>query len=373
MVTNRPRRLLARLETPFEQSWAITFEGPSLVAGLQLLQDLGIWTKWTEADRQNQGAARTLDELLNWAHTACEPNLLRRFLRHIAALYVIQEVGVDTWQPTPASLALGAQETHASEVIKAGLDHSIPCGSNLARFLAKNGYKEPLDIPSFDNYRDVFGRDFFSYVQDHPEAGGSFQGVMTAVTQYKMPWTDVYDTQPLVAGADLTKPLFVDVGGAQGLDAQRLLDRHPDLPADILIVQDLPEVVTTHGKEKLDSRVRKMAHDFFQPQPITGARAYFFHAVPHDWPNADVARMFAEVKKVMTPGYSKLLIYEIMLPAQGATHLMTTLDLALMSCTSGLERTEEAWRALLKEGGFKVMSISRHPMAVEGVIEAEIE
>ncbi|KAB8256191.1 S-adenosyl-L-methionine-dependent methyltransferase [Aspergillus pseudonomiae] len=352
------RRLLARLETPFEQGWAIAFEGPGLVAGLQLLQDLDIWLKWIEADTQTPGAARTLDTLLGWAHTTCEPNLLRRFLRHIAALHVIQEVGVDTWQSTPTSLALGAKETHVGEIIKAGLDHSIPCGRNLARFLATNGYKEPLDIPSFDNYRDVFGRDFFSYVQDHPEAGGSFQGVMTA---------------SLVAGADLTKPLFVDVGGAQGLDAQRLLHRHPELPPNVLIVQDLPEVVTTHVKERLDSRIHKMAHDFFQPQPITGARAYFFHAVPHDWPNADVARMFAEVKKVMTPGYSKLLIYEIVLPAQGATHLMTPLDLALMSCTSGLERTQDAWRALLKEGGFKVTSISRHPMAVEGVIEAEIE
>ncbi|KNG89282.1 O-methyltransferase [Aspergillus nomiae NRRL 13137] len=366
------RRLLARLETPFEQGWAIAFEGPGLVAGLQLLQDLDIWSKWTEADTQTPGAAQTLDTLLGWAHTACEPNLLRRFLKHIAALHVIQEVGVDTWQSTPTSLALGAKETHIGEIIKAGLDHSIPCGRNLAGFLANNGYKEPLDIPSFDNYRDVFGRDLFSYVQDHPEAGGSFQGVMTAVTQYKMLWTDVYDTQPLVAGADLTKPLFVDVGGAQGLDAQRLLDRHPELPPNVLIVQDLPEVVTTHGKERLDSRIRKMAHDFFQPQP-SPRRAYFFHAVPHDWPNADVARIFAEVKKVMTPGYSRLLIYEIVLPAQGATHLMTTLDLALMSCTSGLERTEEAWRALLKEGGFKVTSISRHPMAVEGVIDAEIE
>lgn len=253
------------------------------------------------------------------------------------------------------------------------LDHSIPCGLNLARFLAKNGYKEPLDIPSFDNYRDVFGRDFFTYVQNHPEAGGSFQGVMSALTHYKMLWTEVYDTQPLLDGADLSKPLFVDVGGAQGLDTQRLLDKHPDLPSDVLIVQDLPEVITTHSTEKLDSRIRKMAHDFFQPQPIAGARAYFFHAVSHDWPNADVARMFAEVKKVMTPGYSKLLIYEVVLPAEGATHLMTTLDLALMSCTSGLERTEGAWRELLKEGGFKVVGISRHPMAVEGIIEVEIE
>ena len=114
------RRLLARLETPFEQSWAVTFETPGLVAGLQLVQDLGIWTKWTEADSKNPGVARTLDELLSWANTTCEPNLLRRFLRHIAALYFIQEVGVDTWEPTAASLALGAQETHTGEVIKAG-------------------------------------------------------------------------------------------------------------------------------------------------------------------------------------------------------------------------------------------------------------
>jgi hypothetical protein len=95
----------------------------------------------------------------------------------------------------------------------------------------------------------------------------------------------------------------------------------------MLIVQDLPEVVTTHSKQKLDDRIRKMAHDFFELQPVVGARAYFFHAVPHDWPNADVVRMLVGIKKVMTPRYSKLLIYEIVMPSQGATHLMTTLDL----------------------------------------------
>ncbi|KAG9253823.1 O-methyltransferase-domain-containing protein [Emericellopsis atlantica] len=372
-VKEAARRLLSRLETPFEQGWAIDFENPGLIAGLQMVQDLGIWTQWTEADKQRPGSRRTLDELLGWATAACEPDLLRRLLRHIAALHLLEEVDVDTWKPTPFSLHMGAKETYVGDIVKAGLDHAIPCGNNLARFLRKNQYKEPLDIPSFDNYRDVFGDDFFTYVQAHPEAGGSFQGVMTALTHYKMIWTDVYDTKPLVAGADLSKPLFVDVGGAQGLDTQSLLDRHPDLPANVgLIVQDLPEVITTHSKESLDSRIRKMAHDFFQPQPVVGARAYFFHSVPHDWPDADVARMLAQIKSVMTPGYSKLLIYEVVLPARGATHLMTTLDLALMSCTSGLERTEGAWRGLLDAEGFKIVSISRHPRAVESVIEVEV-
>jgi hypothetical protein len=49
------------------------------------------------------------------------------------------------------------------------------------------------------------------------------------------------------------------------------------------------------------------------------------------------------------------------------------LDLELMSCTSGLERTEDDWTRLLKEAGFRIITISRHARAVESVIEAEVE
>jgi hypothetical protein len=120
-----------------------------------------------------------------------------------------------------------------------------------------------------------------------------------------------------------------------------LLAKHLNLPSDVLVLQDLPEVIKTHYKEELDGRIKRMAHDFFTPQPVTGVRAYFFHAVPHDWPDADCVRIFENIKAAMKKGYSKLLIYEVVLPAQGATSLMTTLDLQLMNCVSGLERTEE--------------------------------
>jgi hypothetical protein len=188
-----------------------------------------------------------------------------------------------------------------------------------------------------------------------------------------MSWTDVYDTTDLVFGADLTNgsPLFVDVGGAHGLDSARLLERHPELPPNVLIVQDTPEVVIMN-LEPLDPRITKMAYDFFKEQPVKGSRAYFFHAVPHDWPDQECVRMFEIVKAAMIPGYSKLLIYEIVLPAEGATSLMTTLDLQLMSCVSGLERTEEHWSRLLGQAGFKINNVSKHPRAIESVIEAEI-
>lgn len=199
---------------------------------------------------------------------------------------------------------------------------------------------------------------------------------MTALATHKMDWTEVFDTNNVVQGADLSDSglaLFVDIGGAHGLDSARFLAKHPELLTSAkIVVQDLPEVVSTHAKETLSPRIERMAYDFFQPQPLLGARAYFLHAVPHDWPDGDCKRIFHNVKEAMRKGYSKLLIYEIVMPSQGATSLMTTLDLQLMNCTSGFERTEEDWKNLLREAGLRIVGISRHPRAVESVIEAEL-
>lgn len=251
-------------------------------------------------------------------------------------------------------------------------DHSIITGVNLPRLLEKNDYQEPLDTKKADNYTDVNGVDFFSLCQREPAKADSFEGLMTALRNHKMPWTEVYDTRRLLEGANLTnKPLFVDVGGLHGLDTAQLLARHPDLPADALFVQDLPKVVAA-DIERLDSRIRKLAYDFFTPQTLIGARAYFFHAVCHDWPDAECVRILQNAAAAMTRGYSKLLIYEIVLPQQEASNLMTTLDLQLMNIVSGLERTEGHWKELLAKAGFKVVGIFRHFRAVESVIEAEL-
>jgi len=58
------RRLLARLETPFERGWALAFETPVLVAGLQVGSDLGVWTKWADAEEQSGAKPVSLQTIL---------------------------------------------------------------------------------------------------------------------------------------------------------------------------------------------------------------------------------------------------------------------------------------------------------------------
>jgi hypothetical protein len=50
---------------------------------------------------------------------------------------------------------------------------------------------------------------------------------MTALRNHELDWTEVYDTRKIVDDADLSgnPRLFVDIGGAHGLDTQRLLSR----------------------------------------------------------------------------------------------------------------------------------------------------
>ena len=74
----------------------------------------------------------------------------------------------------------------------------------------------------------------------------------------------------------------------------------------------------------------------------------------------------------MIKGYSKLLIKDNVLADKGAHWAHTGLDLIMMACVSGTERTEQAWHALLKTAGFKITKIWKGEPVLESLIEAEL-
>ncbi|RMZ75272.1 hypothetical protein DV737_g5365, partial [Chaetothyriales sp. CBS 132003] len=160
----------------------------------------------------------------------------------------------------------------------------------------------------------------------------------------------------------------VDVGGNVGHDMERFRQAHPETAAR-LYLQDRPGVVNL---SKCPDPVNKIGYDFFTPQPIKGARVYYMHGVLHDWSDEPARKILEMQRESMTPGYSTLLIHDHIAPEALAHPHTTAYDLTMMVMVAGEERTESHWRELLKSAGYEVVRIWRSPLAVQGIIEAEI-
>lgn len=362
------RRLLARVESAYERAWGFCFEHPVVFAALQTCIDLGIWKAWTALG----GGEKSLDELIKLTGKDVEPNLLRRLFRLLVAFNVVEETGEDKYKPTPFSYAIGDESTKVRASLEAANYQYMLAGHNLPKYLAKIGYKEPTatDINNHSD-SDPDGLNFFGRLQKSPEYYEAFTGHMEAWTAWKTPWTKIYDPSKLIEGAKLDdgSPLVVDLGGNTGIDISHVLNARPDLPAGALVLQDLPEVI---ARANVDKKITALAHDFFLPQPIKGSRAYFMHAVLHDWPDAKATELLQNTRDVMVKGYSKLFVYDIVLPPTGASISQTTMDVNMMSLLSASERTRSQWEKLLTGAGFKIIKFWPDPQEYEMLIEAEI-
>ena len=117
-----------------------------------------------------------------------------------------------------------------------------------------------------------------------------------------------------------------------------------------------------------------MPHDFFTPQPVHGARAYYLHSVLHDWPDLNASQILDNLRPALKKGYSKLLINELVVldTISSSSPQVTSFDLAMLGLCAAHERTESMWRALLEQAGFHVVKVWTNDASVESIIEAEI-
>lgn len=146
-------------------------------------------------------------------------------------------------------------------------DAMIPCFYKMPEYLSKTGYKNPVDPANgvFQFAKNYKG-DLFQYYDSHSREGQSFNHVMGAVMAQQASWLDIIPHDRIVADHLSGQPLVVDVGGNIGHDLERFREAHPETATD-LYLQDRAEVIQ---HSKCPDPVNKMAHDFFQSQPIQG-------------------------------------------------------------------------------------------------------
>jgi hypothetical protein len=77
----------------------------------------------------------------------------------------------------------------------------------------------------------------------------------------------------------------------------------------------------------------------------------------------------------MKPGYSKLLLHEMIIPETGASGFHAMLDLTMMAFNSGMERTGKQFTELLQNAGFEVVKIwvPEGDHDADGIVEAMVK
>lgn len=254
-------------------------------------------------------------------------------------------------------------------------DVAGPSFRGLPEYLKNIKYTHPTSLVSGPfQYAHKTELPFFAWLDQNPPYLQVFNSYMSAYRAGKPSWADpgFYPiSDRLFAGFDpsISGVVLVDVGGGMGHDLVELKEKHPKLPGK-LILQDRPEVISTVSST--GETFESMSHDFFTPQPVKDARAYYLHSVLHDWGDEDCIKILEQLKPAIKPAYSRILINEIIVPSQNPAWPITSMDQLVFVLGAMRERTEAHWRSILERAGFKIVHIYSYELGSESLIEAQL-
>ncbi|KAI0472779.1 putative O-methyltransferase [Xylariaceae sp. FL0804] len=306
------------------------------------------------------------------ASAKAEELLIIRILRPLATTGLVVECGERRWKASPVTHAMADEGIAAGHRMLGGM--VMGAAQKAPKYLKEAGYRCPTDPHdgfmqyAFQTKLSTF--QLFSSMPDVLRDFNLFMGSTMGARQYWVDWFPVEER--LLSGAEHAKDsaLLVDVGGGKGHDLLAFHEKYSQQPGR-LILQDMAPVL--NNIESIDSAVELVAYDFFTPQPVKGAAAYFYHHILHDWSDDKCREILAQVRAAMRPGPagSKLLLHEMIIPERGASTFHAMLDMTMMSFNAGMERTEGQWRALLESAGLALHRTWTPPQPdADGIIEA---
>ncbi|KAI1392890.1 S-adenosyl-L-methionine-dependent methyltransferase [Hypoxylon trugodes] len=354
---------MAMLETPVDTIWRIIMS-PHAPSALMTLIKAGVIQEIAKTDSPSSA-----DHLAK--ATGAERLLIVRLLRPLNALGVVKEASQEEYAPTAITKAL------VDRVLLGGYQFMFSAATrslaNMPFYLEKTGFKNVEGAPG--PFQDAHGTqdNMFEWLIKDPPMMGNFNAFMTGQRIDRKQWFDFFDVDDILLKDAKTDPdatLVIDIGGGEGHDIAEFHKRYPSAPGR-LVLEDLPPVIDSI--QELTPKIERHKHDFFQSQPIKGARCYYFRSIFHDWSDAECIKILKNTAKAMTPGYSKLLLSEFVLPASNTPLYPALLDVNMMAVLNGMERTEAQFSKLLDAAGLKVVKFWSVGAEVEGLVEAVLK
>ncbi|KAK3945224.1 S-adenosyl-L-methionine-dependent methyltransferase [Diplogelasinospora grovesii] len=339
---NAMRKLSAAIEDPFDTIYRV-HDSPMILIFSQVASDLGIFKKLSEV------APLQITGQLLAVQAEADPVLMSRILRFLASYSLIAETDEDTYK------ANNITHTLARPAFRAGISHGfnviLPCLQATPKFLADTKYQNPADMnngPFQRGHNTTLPG--FAYAAQHRELMDNFNLWMSETHDSQSTWLDVYNFAGHVKDTTPETLIFVDVGGGIGQQCALLKRTHPNIPGRV-VLQD-QNVVLEHALVSEKEGVETMAHNFWEEQPLKGARVYYMRNILHDYPDDKAVIIINNIVQAMNKD-SVLVIDEMIIPNKGAHSRSTGTDMTMMAALAATERTDRQWDALLEKAGVR--------------------
>ncbi|PWY74331.1 S-adenosyl-L-methionine-dependent methyltransferase [Aspergillus heteromorphus CBS 117.55] len=355
-------KLRLAVETPTETVLRLIYQPPQNAA-LRTVMDLGIFPLLMANGKRGVSAVELAER------TGAERGLVVRLMRVITALGLCASPEFELYFANDKTPVL--TQPIGRDGIPCIYDLTLPTLSQLPTYFREHSYLTPKEY-SKSPMQWAVGQSQFEWLAAHKPRQALFNSYMASRRHGKPAWFDVYPVERLTDGVrEHPEAVFlVDVGGNQGHDLVRFHDSFPDVKGQ-LVLQDLPKVVNKAPVGDGDGgRIVSMGYSFLDPQPVKGARAYYFRAIFHDWPDHICRKILVNTVSAMDPTYSRIIISDFVLPDTDVPLFQASLDIQMMSIGSGVERSERQWREMLDEAGLEITGIWCDNPGMESVIEA---
>jgi len=296
---------------------------------------------------------KTISELAR--ETGANEDGLYRVLRALGCVGLFAEVSPRTFALTPASNLLRSDVT-------GNMRDLVMWMTNEFHFRTWGDMMHSV-VTGRPAVEKVYGKVCFEAFQDLPETNVEFNNAMTNISAMTIP--------AILEGYDFSGiETLVDVGGGHGFLISQILKHHPNIKGMLF---DLPHVLEG-AKPRiqrlgLSSRLETCPCNFFESVP-SGGDAYIMQHILHDWTDEQCHVILKNVHQALAGNKNgKLIVLDSLVNTDGAFDFTKWKDLEMLILPGGRERTEDEFRTLLGNAGFKITRTIPLPSMVS-IIEA---
>ena len=281
---------------------------------------------------------KTVEELS--VNTEIVPDKLFRYLRAVSYFGLFQyDPLTKKWSNTDESIGLTTElakslwSWHSSHFVMEMLLHTD------SQLKSTKNPNETLGIPVM-----------FDRILEKPEIFENFQNCMTQLSNSNF--------NEIIENIDLSgSSKVLDVGGADGTLVINLAKKFTELEFSVF---DRPEVApiaeNNINSNKMTGKVNFIAGDFFEQIP-EGFDCIVMKHIIHDWSDEDSLIILKNCRKVLNSGNKAFIIEQLVDEKKDLYLNNLAVDILMLMCIGGKERTLEQFKSLFDQSGFEIISV----------------